>query len=94
MIQRVVFFRKKDEADQNLFETRVLALESLPSQISEIGSWTVSVNNLAGTEWGAILMATFLNAEEMQQYSDHPAHVEVAQGIGEVSEFAVFDLEI
>lgn len=93
MIQRVVLFRKKQGVQDDLFNQRILALEPLSETIPEIQAWTVSVNNAAGTEWDAILIGDFRNSEEMQVYADHPAHVEVAGGIGDVAEFALFDRE-
>lgn len=93
MLQRVVLFRKKAEVERPDFDQKILALGSLKSQIDEIQSWAVSVTNEAGTEWDAILIGDFRNAEEMQRYADHPAHLEVANAIGDVADFALFDRE-
>jgi muramoyltetrapeptide carboxypeptidase LdcA involved in peptidoglycan recycling len=93
VLQRVVLFRKKAGVDGKDFDQKILALEPLEGQIDEIQSWTVSVTNVAGTEWDGILIGDFRNAEEMQRYADHPAHVEVANAIGGVADFALFDRE-
>ncbi len=54
-------------------------LESLNGVIPEICSLEVGVNVcVAGTAYDAVLVSAFENAEAMERYKVHPAHVAVA----------------
>ena len=54
-------------------------LEALVGVIPEIRSLEVGVNVcVAGTAYDAVLVSAFDDAEAMERYKVHPAHVEVA----------------
>lgn len=90
-MRRIVLFRRKNGADAQAFDSALKALSTLDSKISGIDMWWVAVAPSTTDAWDAALIADFPSIEAMEAYDQHPAHVQVATAVGEVSDFAVFN---
>lgn len=83
MLKHVVMWRFIDGADGKSKRRHALwvkeNLEALVGVIPEIHSLEVGVNVcVAGTAYDAVLVSAFDDADAMERYKAHPAHVAVA----------------
>lgn len=90
-MRRIVLFRRKDGADLDAFTSALQGLSKLNADIPDIDMWWVAVAPNSTDSWDAALVADFPDAEAMEGFDNHPAHVKVATAISAVSDFAVFN---
>jgi hypothetical protein len=77
MVKHIVSFRLNGTPQErkelaNKFKDALLAL---PTQIDELISMEVGVNENPAETWYLVLIATAASLEDVQIYSKHPAHV-------------------
>ncbi len=77
MVKHVVTFKfKGTDAERRECASKFAeALRSLPSQIDELKSIEVGINENPAETWDLVLTATADSLEDVAKYSAHPAHV-------------------
>lgn len=89
MITHIVCWKVKDtdqSKEQNMQSIKNL-LESLPAKISQILKLEVGIDvNRSEVAYDVALYSTFQSMEDLQAYQVHPAHVEVAAFIKQITE--------
>lgn len=88
MVKHIVTFKFKGSAEQRMEVARKFAdaLNALPSQIEELISIEVGINENPAEVWDLILTATAASLEDVAKYSAHPAHVAAVQIIAPYKE--------
>lgn len=88
MVKHIVTFKFKGSAEQRKEVARKFAdaLNALPSQIEELISIEVGINENPAEVWDLILTATAASLEDVAKYSAHPAHVAAVQIIAPYKE--------
>lgn len=78
MIMHVVMFKLHDTPDkQTVLHEIKRRLDSLPSQISEIISYSVGLNVLPSQRaYDMVLVSAFASLDTLAAYNTHSAHVE------------------
>ena len=100
MFKHIVMWRFVDGANGKSRQQHALwvkeNLEALVGVVPEIRSLEVGVNVcVAGTAYDAVLVSVFDDADAMESYKVHPAHVEVASYVAKVKVArVVLDCEI
>ncbi len=75
MIQHIVLWKFRDDANPDEFLTRLAALEGV---IPQIRSMSVTKSAVPGSAYDAALVSTFDTMADVQAYRDDPRHREVA----------------
>lgn len=77
MVKHVVTFKFKGTAQERheCASKFAEALLALPSQIDELKSIEVGINENPAETWDLVLTATADSLEDVAKYSAHPAHV-------------------
>lgn len=81
MVKHIVTFKFKgtDEQRKKVARQFADALLALPSQIEELKSIEVGINENPKETWDLVLTATADSLEDVAKYSAHPAHVAAVQ---------------
>lgn len=88
MVKHIVTFKFKGSPEQRK-EVAVKfaeALRALPSQIEELESIEVGINENPAEAWDLVLTATAASLEDVAKYSAHPAHVDAVKIIAPFKE--------
>lgn len=77
MVKHVVTFKFKGTPEERheCAKKFAQALLDLPSQIEELKSMEVGINENPAETWDLVLTATADSLEDVAKYSAHPAHV-------------------
>lgn len=76
MIQHIVLWKFREDADPTEFLTR---LEALNGQIECIRSLKVRRSAVPNAQYDAILISEFDNLEDVEKYKNDPRHVAVSE---------------
>ena len=76
MIQHIVLWKFREDADPTEFLTRLQALEG---QIECIRSLKVRRSAVPNAQYDAVLVSEFDNLEDVEKYKNDPRHVAVAE---------------
>jgi len=82
MIHHVVLFRFNEGVSEAQVAEAGAALEGLAGRIAEIRGLAFGRNQApSASEWPWVLVVRLDDMAAVQQYSDHPAHVDVVQRV-------------
>lgn len=94
MMKHIVMFRRLPGVDKNpeLEADLVKGMHDLEKDIDFVREWRVSANELDRPIcWDYLLEATFDDAEGVQRYLPHPAHVALVTELKKYFEWAAID---
>lgn len=88
MVKHVVTFKFKGSPEERKDVARKFAdaLLALPSQIDELISIEVGINENPNESWDLVLTAVAASLEDVAKYSAHPAHVDAVKIIAPYKE--------
>jgi len=94
MMKHIVMFRRlPDVGSDHELEARLVEwMHGLQKDIDFVRGWKVSANELDRPIcWDYLLEATFDDAEAVQQYLPHPAHMALVAELKKYFEWAAID---
>ncbi|MGX1186524.1 hypothetical protein AB7M29_004203 [Pseudomonas sp. F-14 TE3623] len=94
MMKHIVMFRRlPDVSTDHELEARLVQwMHSLEKDIDFVRDWKVSANELDRPIcWDYLLEATFDDAEAVQRYLPHPAHMALVAELKKYFEWAAID---
>lgn len=94
MMKHIVMFRRLPHVEQQpaLEAALVQGMRDLRQQIDFVRGWTVAANELARPIcWDYLLEADFDDADAVNRYLPHPAHVALTTELKKYFEWAAVD---